>query len=367
MSGNRPLSVAIVGYGLSGRWFHAPLVSAAEGLVLRSVVTADPVRTAQARSDHSGVQVLADVGQLWATAGEHDLVVVATPSGSHVQVARGALEHGLAVVVDKPIALTGPEGRALVDLAAERGLVLAPFHNRRWDSDHLTLLRLLADGRLGTVLRYESRFERWRPELDRSRWRDHLTPAEGGGSLLDLGTHVVDQSLVLFGPVIGVYAELRSQRGGSDDEAFVALHHRSGVRSHLSLGLLFASPGPRLRVLGDRGAFVVSGVDSQEASLRRGRCPGDPGFGEEPAEQWGTLWSGDVDAGAVAGAVHGVPVPSEPGRWIEFYLGLERALRSGAPPPVDPADALDGLAVLDAARRSSSLGEVVTPVVTFEP
>lgn len=349
--GREPLSVALVGYGLSGRLFHAPFIAAVPGLDLRSVVTADPARSSRARHDHPGVRVLRDVGQLWAESEAHDVVVVAAPTGNHGALARSALERDLAVVVDKPLARTAAEGRSIVELAAARGLALTVFHNRRWDSDHLTVRALVAAGTLGTIVRYESRMERWQPVLDRARWRERLSPEEGGGVLLDLGSHLVDQALTLFGPVAGVYGEIASRRGGSDDECFLALAHRSGVRSHLSLGLVFARPGPRLRVIGDQGSFELEGVDGQEAALRGGALPDTVAFGLEPPERWGTVWTGGPSA----------PVTSERGRWIEFYTGLERSLRDGAPLPVDPRDAIAGLAVLDAARRSSSTGEVTVP------
>lgn len=345
----KPFRVALVGYGLAGRVFHGPLVSGAPGLVVRTVVTGDPDRAAAARADLPGTVVVGRLDDLWARSDEHDLVVVASPSGTHVEVALAALDHRLAVVVDKPLATTAADGRRIVDAARAAGRLLTVFHNRRWDSDQLTLRRLVEAGELDTVFRHESRFERWSPERAAGRWRDELPPERGGGALADLGPHLVDQALELFGPVERVYAEVHARRGGvADDEAFLALAHASGVRSHLSLGLVFGAPGPRRRVVGELGSFVVDRLDGQEDALRAGARPGAPGFGVEPPERYGRLVTGD-DVRAV---------PSEPGRWPAFYAGVVDALRGLAPAPVDPADAVAGLAVLDAARMSAARGRV---------
>jgi predicted dehydrogenase len=229
--------------------------------------------------------------------------------------------------------------------------VLTVFQNRRWDSDQLTLARLLAEGRLGAVLRYESRFERWRPAANAASWRDSTAPELGGGQLLDLGTHLVDQALVLFGPVTHVYAEVDARRGApSDDDAFLALRHEHDVISHLRASAITAAPGPRLRVLGTKAAFVVRELDGQEDALRSGARPDQvPDWGSEPESHWGRLVAGE----------EGVPVPSERGDWPRFYALLVKALRDGDPPPVDPHDAVGTLRVLEAARLSATGREVV--------
>ena len=352
-----PVRVALLGYGLAGRIFHAPLLGAVPGFELRTVVTSDPERATQAARDLPGVQVQARAGSIWAHPGDHDLVVVATTTATHVSLAAAAVDAGLSVVVEKPLAPSAAEARQLVAHAASRGVMLVPFHNRRWDADHLTLRRLVADGELGTVARYESRFERWRPVADPAAWRHSTPAAEGGGVLLDLGPHLVDQAVQLFGDVAAVYGEVTARRGGADDDAFLALEHRSGVRSHLWASAVAAAPGPRLRVLGSRAAFVVPGLDGQESALRAGRRPGEPGFGDEPADRWGRLH------GVAADPAAGRPVPSEPGRWTDFYRLVRAALAGDGPPPVDAADAVAVAAILDAARRSSVSGTVEVPAV----
>jgi scyllo-inositol 2-dehydrogenase (NADP+) len=344
------LRAAIIGYGLAGRFFHAPLIAATEGLVVAAVVTSDPARQEQVTREHPDARVLASPGELWELA-DSDLVVVATPNEAHAPLALEAIDHQLPVVVDKPLAVTAAEAEAVVLRAEQAGVLLTVFQNRRFDSDQLTLVRLLADGRLGTVMRYESRFERWRPGSDAGAWRESLPPERGGGQLLDLGSHLVDQALVLFGPVTHVYAEIDARRGGpGDDDAFLALRHASGVISHLRASATTAAPGPRLRVLGTEAAFVVSDLDSQESKLRDGARPDtDPDWGMEPEAGWGRLVTGEDS----------VAVPSERGAWPRFYSLLATALRTGGPPPVDPFDAVATLRVLECARRSADNRAVV--------
>lgn len=343
------LRLALIGYGLAGRVFHAPLIAATGGLEVTAVVTADPGRREAARRDLPGARLLERPEQVWAGRDEFDAAVVATPTGTHVSLALAAVAVGLPVVVDKPLAPSAAEARGLAAAAHVHGVTVVPFHNRRWDSDHLTLQRLMREGALGEVRRYESRFERWRPERSPGSWRDE-TPAEaGGGVLLDLGAHLADQALTLHGPATRVYAEVRSWRGGADDDVFVAVQHASGTVSHLWAGAVVAAPGPRLRVLGRRAAFVVRDLDGQEDALRSGCRPGEPGFGVEPPERWGRLGAGGASE----------PVPSEPGSWLRFYLGLERCLRGTDVAPVPVTEAIAGLEVLDAARESAASGRVV--------
>jgi predicted dehydrogenase len=347
---DRELRAGLIGYGLAGAAFHAPLVAATPGLRLAAVVTSDPGRVEAARRAFPEAAVVGSVEELWGLAGGLDLAVVAAPNRFHVPLAEAALAAGLAVVVDKPLAPSAAEGRRLVASARRRGRLLTVFHNRRWDGDFLTLRRLVEGGALGRVLRFESRFERWRPQPPEG-WRQRGDPAEAGGLLFDLGSHLVDQAMVLFGPVRRVYAELAAVYEGAavDNDGFVALEHVSGVRSHLWASALAGLPGPRFRVLGTRAAWEKHGLDGQEAALRGGKPPGGAGWGEEPQERWGRLGAGErVEK-----------VPTEPGAWPWFYRSLVAALREGAPPPVDPEDAVAGLEVLEAARRSAAEGRVV--------
>ncbi|MEU0373579.1 Gfo/Idh/MocA family oxidoreductase [Streptomyces sp. NPDC006283] len=356
-----PLRVALVGYGLAGSVFHAPLIATTDDLVLDTVVTSSPERQEQARADFPDVRLVTSLGDLWARADELDLVVIASPNKTHVPIARAALEAGLAVVVDKPIAGTAAEARELAALAAERGLVLSVFQNRRWDNDFLTLRKLIADGELGDVQRFESRFERWRPQL-KGGWRESGDPLEIGGLLYDLGSHVVDQALTLFGPAVRVYAEADVRRTGAqtDDDTFIAITHANGVRSHLYVSATTAQLGPRFRVLGSTGGYVKYGLDPQEDALRAGHRPA-PGevWGVEPESMWGRVGAGESP---LTGG--GVPVKTVPGDYPAYYAAVAAAVRDKTAPPVTAEEAAAALDVLEAARRSAREGITVTVEVT---
>jgi scyllo-inositol 2-dehydrogenase (NADP+) len=343
-----PVRVALVGYGLAGSAFHAPFIATTPGLRLAAVVTRDDERRARAFRDHPGVALLESADEIWAKPGEFDLVVVAAPNRAHALLGLAALAAGLPVVVDKPLATSAAGGRTLVEAARKRGLMVTVFQNRRWDGDFLTVQRLLAENALGRVLRFESRFERWRPEVGPG-WREQADDA--GGLLFDLGSHLVDQAIQLFGPVQAVYAELELRRRCAevDDDDFVALEHADGVRSHLWMSAVAAQGGARFRVLGDGAAYTKHGLDVQEEALRAGRSPKEPGWGEEREDRWGRLGAGEELR----------DVPTEPGNYGAFYEAVAVSLRDGAPPPVDPVEAVEVLEVLEAARRSSLERKVV--------
>ncbi|RJK96936.1 Gfo/Idh/MocA family oxidoreductase [Vallicoccus soli] len=335
--GTGALRVGLAGYGSAGRTIHGPLLTAVGGLEVAVVVTSDAARAAAAREEHPGCAVVASYADLLARAGELDLVVLATPNAGHVEQARAALEAGLAVVVDKPLALDAASARSLV----AAGGPLTVFQNRRWDPVHTTLRRVLAEGALGEAVRHEARYERWRPQ-PKDRWREGLTSEQGGGLLLDLQSHLVDGALDLFGPVEQVFAELASVTTVGDDVAFLALRHASGVRSHLGATSLAGAPGPRVRVLGRGGTYVAGPIDNDVTTLA-------PTWTDDAPDQRGWLVRGDERE----------PVRAEPARWEEFYEAVVRWVRGEGPAPVDPADAVATLEVLDAARRSAREGVVV--------
>jgi predicted dehydrogenase len=336
-----PVRFGLVGYGFGGRYFHAPLLAAAPGCELMAVVTASAERRAQVAREHPGVPTVGSLEELAAAGAE--AVAISTPAGTHTALTDRALELGLAVVCDKPFALDAAAARASVEFAERRGLALAPYQNRRWDSDFRTVSALVTDGVLGEVTRFESRFERLAPDAGPG--------VAGGGTLLDFGSHLVDQALVLLGPVGSVYAEWRLRDSGLDDDVFVALTHTSGARSHLWGSWSQGAPGPRFRVTGTAGSYVVGGVDGQEDALVAGQTPATPGveWGAEPAERWGRVHRGDA----------GEPVRTLPGAWDTFYPAFAAAVRGRGPVPVDPRNAVATAVVLDAARRSATEGVLV--------
>nr|CEL21422.1 Myo-inositol 2-dehydrogenase [Kibdelosporangium sp. MJ126-NF4]CTQ96011.1 Myo-inositol 2-dehydrogenase (EC 1.1.1.18) [Kibdelosporangium sp. MJ126-NF4] len=322
----------MIGYGTAGAVFHAPLITATPGLTLRSVVTSRAVPDGVRRLDRSD--------QLWE---DHDLVVIASPNRTHVPLATEAITAGVPVVVDKPFAPTVAEARALTDLASARNVPLTVFHNRRWDGDFRTVKDLVRTGSLGQVHRFESHFDRWRP-TPKEGWRELPGRSEAGGVLFDLGAHLIDQALHLFGPVRSTYAEVRKLRQGVqvDDDFFLALTHENGVVSHLASSTLAAQPGPRFRVLGSASAYTKHGLDVQEAALKAGHGPGSPGWGEEPPEAWGLL-------GATGETT---PVPTKAGSYQYFYAAMVATLRDGAPVPVAPESAIATLEIIETALDS---------------
>ncbi|MFI6996054.1 Gfo/Idh/MocA family oxidoreductase [Nocardia sp. NPDC050175] len=345
------LDVAVVGYGLAGSVFHAPLIAAEPRMRVAVVVTSSAERAAQAEREHPSVRVVATTDELFADPTSIDLVVIATPNRTHAPLAKQALDAGLPVVVDKPFAVSVAEGEDLIKRAEQAGLALTVFQNRRWDGDFLTVRALTEAGRLGEVRRFESRFERWRP-VPKGGWREVGSAADGAGLLFDLGSHLIDQALTLFGPVKSVYCELDRRRADiqTDDDAFVALTHTSGVRSHLWMSAVAPQLGPRFRVLGSQAGYVTYGLDPQESALRDGRRPDD----DKP---WGTVES---EHWGVFGAEPAVErVPTIAGNYPAFYAELAAALLDGGRVPVDPRDAVATLRVLEAARRSAAEGVVV--------
>ncbi|HEX4017230.1 MAG TPA: Gfo/Idh/MocA family oxidoreductase [Frankiaceae bacterium] len=344
--------VALLGYGVAGEQFHAPLIHATPGMQLAAIVTANTERAARAQARYPGTVVHPRPYEIFGAATDYDLVVIATPNATHVSLATSALDARLAVVVDKPLATSAPEAQRIVEHARAAGLLLTVFQNRRWDSDFLTLQRLISNGDLGNVWRFESRFERWRPQ-PKQGWRESGDPSDGGGILADLGSHLVDQALVLFGPVTRVYATMDKRRPGVavEDDACIELTHASGVRSTLWVSAVAAHLGPRLRVLGSRAAYVVDGLDCQEDALRAGADPAYPDWGKESPKRWGRVVVGEESHAVARG----------PGRYPEFYGKVRDALRLAGPLPVKPEDAVATLRVLDAARRSADRGEVVRP------
>ena len=355
-SGADVVRVAVIGYGLAGAVFHAPLVAATPGMAVAAIVTGNPERQAQARRDFPDAEIFASADDVWVRGASFDLAVVATPNRSHVPLGLAALDAGLAVVVDKPFAPTSARAERLVEAAERAGKPLSVFQNRRWDNDFLTMRALIAADLLGPVIRLESRFERYRPAPKANAWRELNAPEEAGGLLFDLGAHLIDQALVLFGQPESVYAEIFTRRPGAlvDDDTFVALRFPRGEIAHLWMSATVRHPGPRFRLVGLRGMYVKDNLDPQEEALRTGLRPGMEGWGQEPAERWGRLWT---QVGEVAMESR---VETAPGRYEAYYAAMRDAIRTGAPVPVDPRDAVASLRVIEAAQTSARESRVVT-------
>ncbi|HEY8325012.1 MAG TPA: Gfo/Idh/MocA family oxidoreductase [Ktedonobacterales bacterium] len=357
MSDASDLRVGVIGYGLAGSVFHAPLVASTPGMRVAAISVGDAARLAQARRDFPQATIYPTAQALLAAADTLDLVVVAAPNDAHVSLGVAVLEAGLPVVIDKPLAASVAEGQRALDAAARTGKPLSVFQNRRWDNDFLTLRRLMAGDSLGQIAQFESHFERFRPEPKAGAWRESADPALAGGLLFDLGAHLIDQALQLFGWPETVYAEQARRRAGVavDDDSFVALRFAGGEVAHLWMSVIPRVAGPRLRVVGARGVYEKYGLDPQEAQLVSGLRPGDAEYGREPPDQRGTL-STEVNGVAVEATVESLP-----GRYQDFYAGVRDALRNGKPMPVDPRDSLDVIRVIEAAHASAERGEVVRP------
>ncbi|WP_308798541.1 Gfo/Idh/MocA family protein [Agromyces silvae] len=332
------IRTAIVGYGTAGRVFHAPLIAADPAYELATVVTGSPERAAAAAVAYPGATVVGGADALFARADEFDLVVIGSPNETHAPLALRAIDAGKHVVVDKPVAVTVAEAEAVVERAWARGVVFSVFQNRRWDGDFLTLRDVLASGELGEVRQFESAFEWFAPELG-ERWKDTAPHAAGGGIAYDLAPHLIDQAVQLFGPVADLHAELDVRRAGgaADDEAFISMRHGSGVRARLWMSAVAPASRPRFRVVGEHGVLTFHGLDPQEPQLIDGVRPGDPGYGRHA----------DGRAAELEGPSGARRIPLAAGDYPAYYRALAAAITEGRPVPVDPADSIAALALIE--------------------
>ncbi|WP_233198821.1 MULTISPECIES: oxidoreductase [Luteimonas] len=346
MSDAGPLQVALVGYGFVGRTFHAPLLRATPGWHLHTVVSGDAGKVA---ADLPDVRVLADPAAAFADDAI-DVVVIASPNATHAPLAIAALEAGRHVVVDKPFTVDLAEADAVVATSRRVGRTVSVFHNRRWDADFLALRALCDRGAFGTVAELHSHFDRFRPVVP-DRWRERAGP--GAGLWADLGPHLVDQVLQLFGMPDAVQADLAIQRAGAEvDDWFHVVLRYPRLRAVLHAGALVPGAGLRFAVHGSGGSWFKSGLDPQEAALRAGRVPGALGWGVDPDP-------GRLLQVAPDGRVSAADAPRPPGDYRAYYAGLRDALRRGAPPPVTADEALAVMRVLQAGVDSAALGRVV--------
>jgi predicted dehydrogenase len=341
------IRVALVGFGYAGRVFHAPLITATPGLALTVIGT----RRSAKETGYPDAITLSDPFAA-ARHPQADLVVIATPNESHAPLAQAALQVGKHVVVDKPFTVTLAQARMLTALAAETDRVLSVFQNRRWDSDFLGVRAAMAAGDLGDVVELRSEMSRYRPEV-RDRWRERAGP--GAGVWFDLGSHLVDQALLLFGPPAIVAADLRIQRkGGTAVDWFHVLLAYGRARVILSSSMLAAAPVPRFLVRGTEASLTRVGWDPQEDQLLRGVRPGSPGWGldDEPL----MIHRGDeLEPGEV---------PAPAGDYLAYYAALRKAIAGGGQPPVTAVQGCAVMAVIEAGERSSTEGRAVAPDFT---
>ena len=338
------IHVGILGYGLSGRYLQAPFFRAHPGFCVNRVLTS---RADALAGDFPDLAPTRNAEAVFADP-EIDLVSITTPNATHYGYARAALEAGKHVLVEKPACPTAAELRELKDLAERKKRHLFVFHNRRWDSDFLTLRALLATGRLGPLLNYEARFDRWKPTPNAKAWKEQ--PGPGAGMLYDLGSHILDQAIALFGRPANVAGRSWIQRPFSSvPDAFdLRLDYgRLGVR--LSCSLLVREPTPRYRLHGERGSFVKYGIDSQEDRLRSGLLPTAPDFGREPAAQDGLLHTEND------GLVFRGQLRTEPGRWMDLFHNLHEVITRQATPAVPLDEVITQLEIIE------SVAEDLTP------
>jgi predicted dehydrogenase len=351
------IRVGLVGFGMAGRVFHAPLISSVEGLELAAVVERN---SSNAAERYPGITTYRSVEELLADA-SIKLVVVATPNSTHFPIAMQALEAAKNVVVDKPVALSADQISQLTELAGGIGLHLFPFHNRRFDNDFLTIRKLIDEHSFGRLVHFGSNFDRWRPGLSSRAWKEET---DEGGILLDLGTHLVDQALVLFGPPAAVGAEVLRERDGegANDAFTIRLHYYTGFSVTLGANCLSSLARPRFHLRGTRGNFWKWGLDPQEDALGKVTKIADTSWGQESSDHWGTL-SVDVDGGVVTR-----PVPSATGDYRLFYAGVRDVLLgNSSAPPVTPTEAWRVARVLEWAKESSEKHRDIECVWSGEP
>lgn len=341
------LQVGLIGYGLAGSVFHAPLIMHTPGLALHSIVSSQRDRLLRSFTDVA----ICDTPEAVFNDPAVDAVVIATPNEAHAPLARAALAAGKHVLVDKPFALTVAEAESVVQAAQHAERVVTVFQNRRHDADFLTLMQVIAEGGLGRVAECHSHFDRFRPQV-RDRWRESDAP--GSGLWMDLGPHLLDQMLQLFGWPEAISADLMAQRDHAlGNDYFHAVLHYPRHRAIVHAGSLVAASGPRFIVHGDAGSYLKDGLDVQEDQLRRGFAPGAPGWGLDP-QHGHRVWI-DADGHTQRSTVDNVP-----GDYRAFYAGFRDAMLGVGEAPVTTAQALQLMHLLEAGAESSRSGRRVT-------
>jgi len=331
------LRVGIAGYGLAGRYFHAPLLKGC-GFEVVAIATTNSERSAHAREDFPNVNVVNSVEEL--VEFPLDLVVVASANLAHAQDANAAINAGIAVVIDKPMGRSYEETKSIIDAGNRAGVPVSTFFNRRWDSDALTIKRVLESGDLGDVHRMDSRFERFRPTVNPASWRENMSAADGGGQLLDLQPHLISTAIDWFGFADLVTASVKKLRGGADDDSVLVLKHVTGVTSYLSASAVVGAPGPRIRILGTKAALVINDLDPQESLLKSGQYP-EGGSWKVPTASKAYIHRGDEVE----------EIPGENGNYALFYSAVAGAIKGENPWPIHNDDVLLVAKIIDQARQ----------------
>jgi scyllo-inositol 2-dehydrogenase (NADP+) len=344
MMSSRILNVGLIGFGLSGRYFHAPFLTTNPRFKLKTVVERS---RNDAQEFDPTIENARSVDELLSDE-SIDLVFICTPNETHFPYAMDALENGKHVVIEKPFAATEAEAKQLVKLAEEKNLILTAYQNRRWDSDFLTIKKLIEEDKLGDIVEYECRYDRFRPVVPTESWKEKKVPV--GGNLYNLGPHLIDQALVLFGEPETVTAEIRNVRPGSeiDDYFDVRLGYTDKVVIVKS-SLMVYENFLRYNLHGTKGSFIKGGLDPQEETLRKNILPTVTPWGVEPEERWGKLYSADYT---------GI-VQSEPGNYAPFYNNVYEAIAEGAELAVKPSEILRTTRVIDLAIQSADNKEVM--------
>ena len=336
------LRVGIAGYGLAGRSFHAPILSATN-FDIAAILTNNDVRKRHAKEDFPAAKILSNIEELCEQG--LDLVVIASGNQVHLSQALAAIKAGIPTVVDKPMGINVAQTEEILNASISAGVPVTTYFNRKWDSDTLTLKRVIRDGHIGRVIRMDSRFERFRPQLNPQSWRENNSPQDGGGLLLDLAPHLISTAIDCFGHAELKSASIRSVRGGADDDCVLLLGHDSGVESILSASAVVGSPGPRLRVIGSDGAFVVNELDPQEALLRSGKKPKDGKWNEDTASKAFIHRGDSVEE-----------FKSDPGNYSHFYSLVHSAIVNKTAMPIGSEEILAVARIIDHARKINTHG-----------
>lgn len=333
------MRVGVAGYGLAGRSFHAPLLKGC-GFEVATILTGNSTRARQAKEDFPLTKVVDNLDDFLAQG--LDLVVVASANMAHAEQSLAAIKAGIPVVVDKPMGRSLAETELILNAATKAQVPVTTFFNRLWDSDALTIKKIVANGLIGIPFRLDSRFERFRPQLNLASWRESETAENGGGLLLDLQTHLLSTALDWFGPARLTYANIRSIRGNSEDDVVLNIAHESGVDSYLSVSAIAGSPGPRIRLLGSEGALIVEDLDPQEALLRAGEFP-EGGTWSVPTSSKAYIQRGDSRE----------EIETVPGNYGYFYLAVRDALEGKGGWPISADQIIEVASLIDKAREIS--------------